>query len=557
MSLTGDILRLSPTELAAKFASWTPRQRVLFKWRISWMSQVRERVNWLKAQGQPAVAKQLPPSGPWFIWFLMTGRGFGKTLSAAQWAGWEAAHDAPGDINAITHVIAPTVDDHRKTTFEGPTGLVNVIPPSLIADLRTSPYYLELDNGSKFLSFTAREPDKLRGPQCGRAWAEEASTWFYDEDTWSNMMLGLRLKIQKQDGGYTSPRVCVTSTPKPRPLINMLTKHKKCVVVRGSLYENKDNLAEEFIDEVSKYEGTRLGRQELHGELLDLEELGIIPRSSMRVWPAAKPLPEFTYIILSLDTAFTEKTRDEETFERDPTGCTVWGVFHEKTVESSYGTTTEKKALASVMLLDAWEDMLGFPELVSRVKVELKKRYGASTPTLVHPQFGPINLRTDGRKPDLVVIEDIGSGKSLRQQLEYDGIFAYAYNPGRADKLARLHVVSPLFVRGRVWVLESPKVAKGEAPPGTLRSWVNPVIEQLCMYAGEGSIKHDEFVDTTSQALRVMMDFGLLRAVDEKWLAEEIRREAEKRARGFVENEDGEPEGFEIDSGPFVNPYAS
>lgn len=537
------VTKLSPTELSAKIAAMTDREQLLLRWRFSWLERVRERPN----------TKQLPPPGDWFIWLMMTGRGFGKTLAAAEWVGWEAAHDPWGDVNSITHVVAPTSDDHRKTTFGGPTGLINVIPHELIADYKTSPYTLELDNGSKFLSFTAEEPERLRGPQCRRAWAEEVAAWRYDLATWDMMVFGLRLG---------RPRVVVTTTPKPRPLMQMLVKHKKCVVVRGSLYENKDNLAREFVEEILKYEGTRLGRQEIEGELLDFTEMGIIPRSSLRIWPAKQPLPEFQFIIMSLDTAFTEKTRDPDTFERDPTACTVWGVFYEQTVEETYSLATEKRALPSVMLLDGWQDMLGFPELVTRVKKEAKARYGAPTPSIIHPTYGPVNLRTDGRRPDIVVIEDIGSGKSLRQQLEYDGISAHPYNPGRADKEARLHVVSPLFARGRVWVPESPKVLKGEVAPGTLCGWVEPVVEQLCTYAGAGSLKHDDLLDTTTQALRVLMDFGLLRAVDERTVREELRRAAEARVKGFTPNDEEGYNGADVlplsnGGGDYVNPYAS
>jgi len=531
------LLQLPARELNAVLAAATDREKVLLRWRLNWMSQVAKRPN----------ANQLPPAGDWFICFWMTGRGYGKTLAAAHATGWDAAHDSFGDPNNITHVVAPTSDDHRKVTFDGPTGLLNVIPPELIYDYNKGTHTLVLDNGSKFLAFSAEEPNRLRGPQCKRAWGEEVSSWKYDEDTWDQLIFGTRLG---------RPRIYLTSTPKPRPLVQRLVKHDRCVVVRGALYENKDNLADEFVKEITKYEGTRLGRQEIYGELLDLAELGIIPRSSIKQWPASQPMPEFNFIVLSLDTAFTEKTIDRDTFERDPTGCTVWGVFYEKTLENSYGARTEKKALASVMLLDAWQDMLGFPELVARVKRELKATYGAPTVPAVHPVWGASRLATDGRRPDLVVIEDIGSGKSLRQQLEVDGIGAYPYNPGRADKLARLHIVSPLFARGRVWAPESPLVRQGKRPPGTFAGWVEPVLDQVCFYAGEGSLKHDEFVDTTSQALRVLMDFGILSAVDEKFVLDELKRKAEGGVKGVVVDEEGEysplPNGHDE-----ANPYAS
>lgn len=532
---------LPASTIAATLKGASEREKILLKWRVKWLTEVGKRPN----------SNQLPPEDDdWFIWFTMTGRGWGKTLACANAVSWAAAHDPDNDPNSISHVVAPTSDDHRKVTFDGPTGLLNVVPQELIYNYNKGTHTLVLDNGSKFIAFSAEEPNRLRGPQCKRAWAEEVSSWKYDEDTWDQLMFGLRLG--------NAPKVYASSTPKPRPLIQRLVKHDRCRVVRGALYENKDNLAEEFVKEITKYEGTRLGRQEIYGELLDLTELGIIARSSIRQWPADRPLPEFVYIVLSLDTAFSEKTVDRDTFERDPTGCLVWGVFFEKTVEASYGSRTEKKAIASAMLLDAWEDMLGFPDLVDRVKRELKATYGAPSTPVVHPVFGPARLSTDGKKIDLIVIEDIGSGKSLRQQLEVDGISAYPYNPGRADKLMRLHIVSPLFARGRIWAPESPLAKKNSLRKGTFASWVEPVLDQICMFAGEGSIKHDEFVDTTTQALRVLMDFGILSAVDDKFVSEQLARKAEGSVKGVYVNEDGEysflANGHDAME---VNPYAS
>lgn len=543
MDLTS-LTQLPTRDLSAVLTAASPRERVLLRWRLDWLTHVGSRPN----------ANQLPPAGDWVLWFPMTGRGWGKTWAAANWAAWEAAHDPPGDPNNITHVIAPTSDDHRKVTFGGPTGLMNVIPPELIQSHTVSPHSITLDNGSRFIAFSAEEPNRLRGPQCKRGWCEEISSWKYDEATWEQYQFGLRL------GAH--PRTVATSTPKPRPLIQRLVKEaqanpERVRIVRGALYENKANLPEDYIKEITKYEGTRLGRQEIYGELLDLTELGIIARSSIRKWPASHPLPEFVYIILSLDTAFTEKTVDKDTFERDPTGCTVWGVFFEKTLEGSYGKRIEKRALASVMLLDAWQDMLGFPELVTRVKRELKATYGAASAPQVHPQFGPMKLSTDGKKIDLIVIEDIGAGKSLRQQLEVDGIAAFPYNPGRADKLTRLHIASPLFARSRVWAPESPLVATGKRPAGTFASWVEPVLDQLCMYAGEGSIKHDEFVDTTTQALRVLMDFGILAPVDERFVVDQLRRKAEGGIKGVYVEEDGEYSPLANGHDHEANPYAS
>ena len=121
---------------------------------------------------------------------------------------------------------------------------------------------------------------------------------------------------------------------------------------------------------------------------------------------------------------------------------------------------------------------------------------------MIKPIIGPKQSYLTGRSPDLLIIEDKGSGISLRQMLAREDILAYPYNPGRADKLQRLHAVSHLFAHGFVWVVESDK------RPGNPRSWAEPLISQLCSFTGEGSIKHDDFVDSTTQALRLLADRG-------------------------------------------------
>ena len=118
------LLKLPPTELSTLLSTAPERDLVLLRWRLGWLSEVGKRPN----------ANQLPPPGDWLIWFPMTGRGWGKTKAGANWLGWEAAHDEPGDPNNISHVVAPTNDDHRKTTFDGPTGLMSTVPQELIAD---------------------------------------------------------------------------------------------------------------------------------------------------------------------------------------------------------------------------------------------------------------------------------------------------------------------------------------------------------------------------------------------------------------------------------------
>ena len=419
---------------------------------------------------------------------ILAGRGFGKTRVGAEWLG-RAVYTDPNTFDSA--VIAPTYQDVKFTCFEGESGLLSVIPPELIKTYNKSDMIIEMYNEEGKVSvirgFTAEKPERLRGPQHTRIWCDELAAWQYDE-TWDMAMMGLRLGEK--------PQVVWTTTPKPKDLVRKLVKPKKGrEIITGSTYDNKDNLPDSFFDQLQQYEGTTLGRQELYGELIDPEESGIIKRSQFRLWPAKNPLPRFDWIIMSLDTAFTEATFDKRTGDPDATACTVWGVFfHEKR--------------NNIMLLDCWEDHLGMPDLIRRVRKEMSIPYGDDADqALIKPMFGSSKPMTSGRKPDILLIEDKGSGISLRQMLERERIDAYAYNPGRADKLTRLHMVSPVFARRMVWLPESDK------HEGRPKNWIEPMLAQLCAFTGPGSIKHDDYVDSVTQAIRLCIDKNMLDAV--------------------------------------------
>ncbi len=435
----------------------------------------------------PEVAAKLQGKDPQFTECgYLAGRGYGKTRVGAEWLARKVFLDPSGFDSAV---IAPTYQDVKFTCFEN--GLLDIIPPELIKAYNKTDMTIEMFNCTGGVSlirgFTAEKPERLRGPQHTRIWADELAAWPYD-DVWDMAMMGLRLGDK--------PQVLWTTTPRPKDIIRKLTApNAGRLIVAGSTYDNKTNLPDSFFDQLQQYEGTTLGRQELYGELIDPEESGIVKRSQFRLWPHDKPMPRFDLVILSLDTAFTEQTYDKKKGDPDPTACTVWGVFHH-----------EKRN--NIMLLDCWEEHLGMPDLIRRVRKEMNIAYGDDDDNaLIKPMFGSSKPLTSGRKPDILLIEDKGSGISLRQMLEREGLEAYAYNPGRADKLTRLHIVSPIFARKMVWLPES------ASHPGRPRNWIDPMLHQLCSYTGPNSIKHDDFVDSTTQALRLCMDKRLLDAV--------------------------------------------
>lgn len=412
----------------------------------------------------------------WKTFGICCGRGFGKSFSGSNWLGLEAAQHP----NSPWAVVAPTLDDVRETNFEGPAGLLNAIPEILIADYIKKPTSLTLWNGARIRGFAGDSPDRMRGPQHWGAYCDEVASYKYMKDALSNLRFGLRLGPR--------PRMMWTSTPRPRPELKELIARTDVLYV-GTTYENRANLAESFFEEIQQYEGTRLGRQEIHGELINMEEMGIVRRSDWNLWPAAKLLPPFEFIIMSLDTATTEKTVDKKTHDPDYTACSVWGVF-------------DWKGKMNVMLLDAWEERLGLPDLIDRVKRESKYRYGNQDVPLIKPTYlsKPERSGMGGRPIDMILIERQGAGRSLVQMLAQEEVLAHEYNPGRADKLQRLHIVSRIFSHKRVWAVESDKV------PGTPKQWAQELITQVCTYAGEGSLPHDDAMDSATQALRVILD---------------------------------------------------
>jgi phage terminase large subunit-like protein len=479
--LDDEIKEQLPEDTAEILQMFSEEDLHFLRWRICWQQMARK--------------KQLPPeeflSMAKHIWLIRSGRGFGKTLTGANWMGEQAWL-----IPSFYAVVSPTHDDVRYTCFEGPTGLISVIPPQLIHDRNQALPSITLKNGSIIRGFAGDTPERLRGPQHAAIWADEIASWKYPQEAWDNMLFGLRLG--------TTPRMCVTGTPKPTPFIRRLLKDKRCVDVVGATYENRENLTDYFFESIAKYEGTRVGRQEIHGEVLDPEEEGFVQRSQWRVWPADKKLPQFTYIVMSIDPAFKERNYDKRKQESDPTACSVWGMF----MVPRLG----KPPVPNTMLLDAWEDWLGFPALVRRIKKERGYTYGDTEEPLLKPIIVPKHKRAkhQGRRIDIILIEEKASGISIRQQLADENILTHGYNPGNEDKLTRLHYVSPMFAAGRVWAVES------EVNPGNFKSWSDPLVSQVCSYVGPGSVERDDLLDTATQGLRLLMDkfFGPFTVVD-------------------------------------------
>lgn len=473
-----------------------------------------EREAWLRSARTPRrKGKQIPPvDDDWQILLFLAGRGFGKTQAQVQWAWWECWRQP----NLICHAVAPTLSDVRGTTFEGPAGFNATIPAECLLHGTLEKAYnkttheLRLSNGSLVRGFGAvEEAGRLRGPQCAILVGDELREWDRPagnlEQALNNALFGLRLPYP--DG--TPARAVLGTTPKPIPYLKRFRLRSGVRVVTGSSYENLENLDRTFRTQLLSSEGTLLGKQEIHGHFIDEEsDLSILKRAWVRLWPVDratgrhKPLPEFSFIVESYDTAASEENYDAKRQETDPTASIVLGVFNTAQVFNE----AERKKLGirskyACLLLDCWSERLGLPELLDKAREQHRKKWGP---------------RDHGRRADVVLIEDKSSGPGVRQFMGKWGVPVWPIKP-RINKAMRLHGISPLIKQGMLFVPESIRVNENGdlCNLGNAISWAEPFLEQVCGFAGEGSVEHDDYVDAISQAVTYLRDRGLLLATPE------------------------------------------
>lgn len=237
----------------------------------------------------------------------MAGRGFGKTHTGAK----STLAYALTNEETISAVVAPTSGDLRRVCFGGPSGILSMVPKECLwkGDLRKSyngtSTELTLYNGSKIQGYVAIEPERMRGPQYHFAWADELAAWRYEE-AWDQLNFGLRLG--------DSPRVIVTTTPKPTKIMRNLVRRgdDDVRITTGSTFENEENLAPTFLDALKeRYEGTRMGRQEMYAELLEDVE-GALWNRAMLDDLRQRDHPELKRIVVGVDPSVTGDEDSDE-----------------------------------------------------------------------------------------------------------------------------------------------------------------------------------------------------------------------------------------------------
>ena len=379
---------LSP---AQRFAELSPEEQEEFLNSLSPDVRAQLKYHWpfwaRPNQLQPEVGNG---GGPWSTWLILAGRGFGKTRTGAETIrDWVCGKTplAPGKCSRIA-LVAETGADARDVMVLGESGLLAVHPKDFRPTYISSKRVVEWPNGAQAWLYNAVEPDQLRGPQHDGAWCDEMAKWRYMQDTWDQLQFGMRLG--------SDPRTIVTTTPRPLPLIRKLLKDPMVAVTRGATRDNAQNMAASFIREIEdKYAGTRLGRQELEGEILDDIPGALWNRETLDACRVSEAPVDLERVIVAVDPATSSEEGSDETgivvvgLARDKDGYARGYVLEDGSIKGS----PEEWARRAVMLYRKWEadkivaEKNQGGEMVSAV---LKAQDRSVPVTLVHASRGKI-----------------------------------------------------------------------------------------------------------------------------------------------------------------------
>jgi phage terminase large subunit-like protein len=346
--------------------------------------------------------EQREPEGDWLTWLILAGRGFGKTR-----AGAEAVRRAV-TVDGCRRValVGATSADARDVMVLGESGILNVFPEHERPKYEASKRRVLFRNGAIATCYSAEEPDRLRGPQHDFAWCDEFAAWGRLEQTWADLQMGLRL------GGR--PRTIITTTPRPLDLLKELVEQSTrpgsgVVVTRGRTRDNAANLPRSFIDTITRaYGSTRLGRQELDGEILGPAS-GLFKAEWFRYLPEA---PAGGRCVVAVDPAIT--TRNDET-----------------------GIVVTKRVADRAYVL---EDLSGThsPEEWARIAVDACRRHRASTIVAETNRGGDL-VRTTIRQFDRAVpIKEVRANRGKDTRAEP---VAALYEQGRVFHCGQLRAL--------------------------------------------------------------------------------------------------------------------
>ncbi|TAH69294.1 MAG: ATP-binding protein [Rhodopseudomonas palustris] len=316
---------------------------------------------------------------PWLSWLLIGGRGAGKTRAGAEWVRAQALGLPPFADRAVARIalVGETEHDVREVMIEGVSGLLAVHPRQQRPSWQPSRKRLQWPNGAVAQAFSADDPESLRGPQFGCAWSDELAKWRYAEAAFDMLQFGLRLGAQ--------PRQLITTTPRPIALLKRLMAAPSSAVTRAPTRANAFNLAPGFLQSVmERYHGTRLGRQELEGEIIEDRPDALWSRALLEQCRVAAPPRDLQRIVVAVDPPASSNAR-ADACGIVAAGLAGNGVVHVLADDSIAGATPTAWATRAIAL---WRK-LGADALVAEVN-----QGGEMVRTVIQQIDGAVPVKT-------------------------------------------------------------------------------------------------------------------------------------------------------------------
>ena len=353
-----------------------------------------------------AMEHQLAPSGDWRTWVILGGRGAGKTRAGAEWVRARVEGARPRDAGVARRValVGETIEQVREVMVFGDSGILACSPQDRRPKWEATRKRLVWPNGAVAQVFSASEPESLRGPQFDAAWVDELAKWKKGRAAWDMLQFGLRLG--------EVPQQVVTTTPKNVAILKEILAAPSTVKTAAPTAANRAHLAASFLREVTaKYAGTRLGRQELDGELL-VDAEGALWRQGLIDGLRSDAVGEFDRVVVAVDPPVTSHAGS------DACGIVVAGVM-------ARGGPHEWRA---TVLAD--ETLTGAsPQAWAEAAVEIYHRFGADR-----------------------LVAEVNQGGDLVETVvrSVDPMVAYRGVRASRGKIARAEPVAALYEQGRV-----------------------------------------------------------------------------------------------------------
>ena len=353
-----------------------------------------------------ALPHQLAPRGDWKTWVIMGGRGAGKTRAGAEWVRSEVEGAGPADPGRSKRValLGETIDQVREVMVLGESGIIACSPQDRRPVWHAGRAQLHWPNGAVAQVLSAHEPESMRGPQFDAAWADELGKWKKGVDAWDQLQFALRLG--------KNPRAVVTTTPRNVGVLKAILKNPSTVITHAPTEANRAYLAESFLTEVqARYGGTRLGRQELEGVLVE-EEDGALWTAAMLEAARVSAAPSVNRVVVAVDPPVTSHKKSDEC------GIIVVGA----------DTRGDPKDWRAVVLEDASVKGAS-PEGWARAALAAMERHGADR-----------------------LVAEVNQGGDLVEQMVrmIDPLVAYRGVHATRSKMLRAEPVAALYEQGRV-----------------------------------------------------------------------------------------------------------